>query len=71
MMDRIPREVEIRGIYFPPLLLSGILGLLLAWLTLIALYRWRLDHYIEAPTVVFLALSVIYTVILSTFVIPS
>jgi ABC-type uncharacterized transport system permease subunit len=70
-MDRIPREVEIRGIYFPPLLLSGILGLLLAWLTLIALYRWRWDHYVEAPAIMFLALSVIYTVIISTFVLPS
>ncbi|MFQ6538048.1 MULTISPECIES: DUF1656 domain-containing protein [Aphanothece] len=70
-MERVPREVEIRGIYFPPLLLCGILGLLLAWLTLIALYRLRWDHYIEAPTIAFLALSVIYAVILSTWVIPS
>jgi ABC-type uncharacterized transport system permease subunit len=70
-MERIPREVEIRGIYFPPLFLSGILGLLLAWLTLIAVYRLRLNQHIEAPTLAFLALTVIYTVLLSTFVIPS
>lgn len=70
-MERVPKEVEIRGIYFPPLLLCGIFGLLLAWLTLIALYRLRWDHYIEAPTIVFLALSIIYAVILSAFVIPS
>lgn len=70
-MQRVPREVEIRGIYFPPLLLSGILGLVLAWITFAALYRLRWDRHIEAPEIAFLALAVIYAVILSTVVIPA
>lgn len=71
MTDRIPKEIEIRGIYVPPLLLSVSLGLGLAWLSCLALYRLRLDHNIGQPTVFFLALSVVYAVLLSTFVFPS
>ena len=71
MKHQSPREVEIRGIYFPPLLLSVLLGLFLAWLSLMALYRFKIDRYIEDPKVAFLSLSVIYTVLLSTFVFPS
>jgi ABC-type uncharacterized transport system permease subunit len=55
----------------PPLLLSVTLGFLLAWLSCLLLYRYRLDHHFTAPTLVFVALGTIYTVLLSTFVFPS
>lgn len=66
-----PREVEIRGVYFPPLFLSVLLGGFVAWLTCLFLHRYRHSRMLEAPTVVFLALTAIYAVIFSTVLFPS
>ena len=70
-MNLIPSELAIGDVYFPPLLISSMLGFLLAWLTAQALNRYRLSRLFFYPPVVLLALAVIYTVILGTLVIPS
>jgi len=70
-MRLAPREFTIGDIYLPPLLVDALLGLILAWLTSRALNRYRLSRLFFYPPLVFLALAVIYTVFLSTFVIPS
>ncbi len=68
-MELIPSEVQIGGVYFPPLLLAGILGALAAAGTAYGLNRYRLSRFIYYPPVVFLALAVIYTGLIGTFVI--
>lgn len=70
-MNLIPSEFAIGEVYFPPLLIAAMLGFLLAWLTAHLLNRYRLSRFFFYPPLVLLALSVIYTVILGTFVIPS
>jgi len=41
----IPKEFSLGGVYFPPLLIAGILGLTAAVLTTMLLNRYRLSRY--------------------------
>jgi len=70
-MNFIPSEFAIGGVYFSPLLIAAVLGLLLASLTTRIMNRFRLSRYFFYPPLVLLALVVIYTVIVGTFIIPS
>ena len=69
-MHFLPKEFVIGGIYFPPLLIAGILGVLAAALTAMLLKRYRLSQFLYNPPLVFLALAVIYTGLIGTFLIP-
>ncbi|MDH3772277.1 MAG: DUF1656 domain-containing protein [Nitrospirota bacterium] len=69
-MPLVPSEVAIGGIYFPPLLIASILGVIAAALTGLALNRYRLSRFFWYPPLVFLALAVIYSGLIGTFVIP-
>jgi hypothetical protein len=66
----IPKEFTIGGIYFPPLLIAGILGVVAAILTAMLLNRFRLSRFFFYPPLVFVALAIIYTVMIGTFIIP-
>ena len=66
----VPSEFAIGGVYLPPLLPAAILGTLLAVLTAWLLNRYRLSRFFFYPPLVFIALAVIYTVVISTVVIP-
>ena len=70
-MQFIPSEVAIGGVYFPPLLLAGILGVVAAVSTAYGLNRYRLSRFFFYPPVVFLALAIIYTGVIGTFLIPA
>jgi len=67
----VPSEFAIGGVYMPPMLIAGILGVMLAVLTARLLNRYRLSRYFFYPPLVFVALTVIYTVTVSTFLIRS
>ena len=69
-MHYIPKEFAIGGVYFPPLLIAGILGVTAAVLTAMLLNRFRLSRYFFYPPLVFVALAAIYTIIIGTFIIP-
>ena len=69
-MPFIPAEVNILGVYFPPLLIAAFLGVTAAALTAIALNRYRLSRFFFYPPLVFVALAVIYTGLIGTFIIP-
>ncbi len=69
-MQYLPHEFAIGGVYFPPLLLASILGVLLAVLTALLLNRYRLSRFFYYPPLVFLALAIIYTGLIGTFLIP-
>ena len=66
-----PAEVEVLGTYYPPIFLSGILGLLAMVFTTKWLARRRLFRYLYFPNVIMLAMAVIYTLIIGTFLIPA
>lgn len=68
-MQLIPSEFEILGIYLPPLLIAGFFGVLGATATAYALNHYRLSRFFYYPPIVFLALTVIYTGLIATFVI--
>ena len=69
-MHNIPIEFAIGGVYFPPLLIASILGVVAAVVTAFLLNRYRLSRFFFYPPLVFLALAVIYTAVIGTFVIP-
>jgi len=69
-MNYIPHEFTIGGVYFPPLLIAGILGVAAAVLTATLLNRFRLSRFFFYPPLVFVALAVIYTGLIGTFLIP-
>ena len=71
MIDLIPKEFALGGVYFPPLLIAGILGTVAAWLSAMALNRYRLSRWFSNPPLVFLALAVLYTIGLASSVIPA
>ena len=70
MFDYVPSEFAFGGVYFPPLLLASILGVVLAWLTAMLLNRYRLSRFFAYPPVVFIALAIIYTGLVGTLLIP-
>ncbi len=69
-MQYIPKEFAIGGVYFPPLLIAGLLGVLAATLTVVLLNRYRLSRLFYYPPLIFLALAVLYTGLIGTFVVP-
>jgi hypothetical protein len=69
-VNYIPIEFAIGGVYFPPLLIAGFLGVLAAALTAMLLNRYRLSRFIYNPPLIYIALSVIYTGLIGTFLIP-
>ncbi len=66
----IPAEVEIFGVYWPPLLLAVILGTIAMVVTIRLLNRHRLSRFFVLPEFVMLAMIALYTVIIGTFLIP-
>jgi hypothetical protein len=70
-MHFIPSEFTIGDVYFPPMLIAGVLGFLAAWGTALLLNRYRLSRYFSYPPAVLLSMAVAYTVIIGTLIVPS
>ena len=66
----IPMEISLGGVYFPPLLFAASLGVLFAWVITRLMNRFGLARFIWNPPLFFLALSVICTHLVGTFLIP-
>ena len=69
-MGLIPSEFAIGGVYFSPLLIASILGVSATWLVATLLNRYRLTRFFFYPPLVFLALAVLFTGVIGTFIIP-
>jgi len=65
----IPHEFAIGEVYLPPLLVAAFLGLMAAMVTARLLNRYRMTRYLIYPPLVFIALTIIYTVFIGTFII--
>ena len=70
-MELIPKEFTIGEVYMPPMLIAALLGTIAALVTAHLLNRYRLSRYFFHPPLVFVALVVIYTVLIGTFILPS
>jgi len=68
-MQNVPSEFAIGGVFMPPLLVAALLGAVAAVVTSRLLNRYRLSRYFFYPPLVFLALMIIYTVLIGTFII--
>jgi len=64
-----PQEFTVGGVYMPPLLVAALFGAIAALVTARLLNRYRLSNYFFYPPLVFLALIIIYTVLIGTFII--
>ena len=62
-----PHEFVLGGVYMPPMLVAAFFGLLATVGSVKLINRFRLANYFSHPAVVFLALVVIYTIIIGTF----
>ena len=69
LITPVPHEFAIGGIYMPPLLVASALGVLAALMTTRLLTRYRLAHHFFYPPLVLLALIVIYSVLIGTFIV--
>lgn len=69
MITPIPHEFAIGGVYMPPLLVASVLGVLAAMATAHLLARYQLARHFFYPPLVMLALMVIYSVVIGTFII--
>ena len=65
----IPHEFAIGEVYMPPLLVAAFLGLIAAFVTAHLLNRYRLTRYFFYPPLVFVALTIIYTIFIGAFII--
>jgi len=69
MTTPIPHELAIGGVYIPPMLAAAVFGVMAALATARLLNRTRLSRFFFYPPLVSLALMIIYTVLVGTYII--
>ena len=69
-MRGVPSELTVGGVSLPPMLVASMLGVVLAILTARLLNRYRLSRYFFYPPLVFVALTVLYTVAVGYVLVP-
>lgn len=62
-----PSELNLAGVYVPPLLVAGFLGLTATYLLTRFLTRYRLSRYFASPPLVFLSLVIIFAGLIETY----
>lgn len=65
-----PSEFSLGGVYLPPLMIASILGVIAAWITAMLLNRFRLARFFFYPPLVYVALAVLYTGLVSNLFLP-
>lgn len=69
MTTPVPHELAIVGVYIPPMLVAAIFGIMAALATARLLNWTRLSRFFFYPPLVSLAMMIIYTILIGTFVI--
>ena len=69
-MHLVPHELYVGEVFFPPMLFNAALGLVAATITARLSNRFRVSRYFYSPSLVLIALTVIYTGLFSIFLIP-
>ncbi len=63
-----PCELNLGGVYFPPLLVAATIGLAATYALTRALNYYRLSRYFASPPLVFLSMAVIFSGLIETFI---
>jgi uncharacterized membrane protein len=66
----IPKEVDLFGVYLPPILIVGVLALVAGWITSWLLNRFRLWRFFSNPQTVFVSIMVLYAAMFDAFLLP-
>ena len=69
MFTNVPSEVRILGVYFPPLFVAIVAGLLCAIVVASLLNQTRLSRYFWHPPLAYAALWLLATALISLFII--
>ena len=69
MIGLNPTELHLGGVYFPPALLVGLLGLVVAVVVATILNRTRLSRFFWHPPLVFLAFWVLASALIGLYVV--
>ena len=69
-MNLTPHELYVGEVFFPPMLFDAVLGLVAATITARLSNRFRVSRYFYYPSLVLIALTVIYTGLFSIFLFP-
>jgi hypothetical protein len=67
MFHPIPSELPVGGVYLPPALLLGLLGLAAAWVVTKILNRTRLSRFFWNPPLAFLAIWALMSAVIGLF----
>ena len=70
-MSSVPHELALGGVYLSPMLVAAIVGTALAVLAARLLNRYQLSRHFYYPPLVFVALTVLLTVLVGTLVLPA
>ena len=65
----LPKEIDIAGVYLPPVLIVALMALAAAWFTARLLNKLRFTRYVAHPPLVFAAIIALYFGLFGTFVI--
>jgi hypothetical protein len=69
MRTPVPHELSIFGVYIPPMLLAAVFGIMAALATAQLLDWARLSRFFFYSPLVSLAMMIIYTILIGTFII--
>jgi hypothetical protein len=67
MNNPFPHELSAGDVYFSPILLVIILAFIGASITVLILNKLKLSRFISAPTYVFMAILVLYMVLIDAY----
>jgi len=69
-MNHVPMEISISGVYFSPVLMACLLGVVIAWIISRMLNWFDLARFVWYPPLFFLALVIICTGLVGWFIVP-
>lgn len=67
MTNPFPHELSAGDVYFSPLLLVVILAFVAAGLTVLVLNKLKVSRFVAAPSYVFIAITVLYMVLIDVY----
>jgi hypothetical protein len=67
MANRYPHELSLGDVYFSPLLSVVVLAFLATIVTVLVLNRLKISRYFYAPSYVFIAIMILYMLLIDHF----
>lgn len=67
MRNNFPHELSLGDVYFSPILPVLLFAFLAALMTVLILNKLKFSRYLAAPAYVFIAMMILYMVLIDTF----